>query len=409
MILRSTWYGVLVSALLLGVPAVVRPQDAAPAPTPAPTPAPPAPAPKDDKGGDIIYEKARFEKDGRVTIYLRVGHQRGRLLKAILEGVVLNTPGKPLPDVTVTPNANARLLTDKGWVLESEEMHLIIVSDLKENIPAIEAALKVLDVPDPQVYIEGRIVEMRWDRDLQIGLEGDGGTATLWSLKPGSESFLKEIRTRFNPTEALTGGPFQGSTFRFQRSSAHQGSIGGVVQAFVERGMGEILSNPRIMVESGDEALVSAGERIPYSKTILIPGGSQTSVDYEEATVMLKVRPHIVGATNVHLEIDTQVKALAGFVNFPTGTAPTFTTRKAQTKVTVTDGDEIVIGGLLQKEKSQVRRGIPFLSDIPIFGVLFGKYEETESVREILFFLKPTIIQGERGPRRPLIDPERRR
>lgn len=392
----------LVPALMAGVAVPVWPQESPPLPSEERRPA------SEKRNDDILFEKARFERDGMVTLYLRVGHGRGRLLKAILEGAPLSTPGRPTPDITVTPNSKARILTDKGWALEAETMHLLIVSDVKENIAAIESILRALDVPDPQVFIEGRIVELRWDRDLQIGVEGDGAASTLWALKSGSDAFLKEVRAKFNPTDAITGGPFQGSSFRFSRTSAHQGTLAGVIQAFVQRGKGEVLSNPRIMVESGDEALVSAGERIPYSKTILIPGGSQTSVEYEEAAVSLKVRPHIVGASSVHLEIETSVKALAGFLNFPTGTAPTFTTRQAKTQVTVKDEEEIVIGGLLQKEKATVRRGIPFLSDIPIFGLLFGKYEETETVREILFFLKPSIVRHERGPARPIIDPERR-
>ncbi len=362
-----------------------------PAQPPANPPAVQQPAQEQSVKDDILYEKWRLERNGMVTIYYRVGHDRGKLLKALLEG---------------NGDARAKILSSNGWVMESEPMHLMVVSDTKENITLVEQVLRVLDVPDPQVIIEAKVVELRWDKDMEIGFEGDSGPLSqLWIQTNDSGTFLREIRTKFNPTEAITGGPFQGSTFRFSRVSGHTGTFGGVVQAFLERGKGEILSAPRIMVDSGDEALVKAGEEFPYPEVVLHPGGSTTSVKYQPTGVTLKVKPHIVGANNVHLVLELDVKALLGFVNLPTGTAPSFTHRSAATKVTVRNGEEIVIGGLRRKEKHTLRRGLPFLSDIPIIGVLFGRYEEQEVTQEILFFIKPIIIQSGRDMPRSIIDP----
>ncbi len=385
-------------------------QDPAPArqdPPPAPPPAQPS------RQDDILFEKTRFEKDGFVTIFYRVGHERGKLLKAILEGQPLHIPGQPAPAVTVTANPRARVLSADGWALETESMHLLIVSDKKENIAFVERVLRATDVPDPQVIIEARIVELRWDRDLQFGVEGDLTTsATSWLNNSGSDAFLREIRTRYNPTEAITGGAFQGSVFRFNRTSSHQGTIGGLVQMFVQNGKAEILSNPRVIVEGGDTAEVSAGEKIPYFQTTLHPGGSTTTVAYIDTGAKLTCKPHIVGASNVHMELTIEVTALLGFVTGASGggvtqNAPSFATRKLVTKVTVHDGDEVVMGGLTRKEKTRLRRGLPFLSEIPIIGWIFGRYEENETTEEILFFIRPTIMQGARAVPAPVFDPNR--
>lgn len=366
-----------------------------------PAQAQPQPAPQDPVKDEILYEKWRLERNGMVTIYYRVGHDRGKLLKALLEGGTI--PGQ------VQGDPRARILSKDGWVMESEAMHLMVVSDTKENIGLVEQVLRVLDVPDPQIIIEAKVVELRWDKDMEFGFEGDvGPNSQLWIGSTDSGAFLRELRSKFNPTEAITGGPFQGSTFRFSRTTGHSGSIGGVVQAFLERGKGEILSAPRIMVDSGDDAIVKAGEEFPYPEVVLHPGGSTTSVKYQPTGVTLSVKPHIVGASNVHLVLNLDVKALLGFVNLPTGTAPSFTSRSAQTKVTVRNGEEIVIGGLRRKEKHTLRRGLPFLSDIPIIGSLFGRYEEQEVTQEILFFIKPIIIQSGRDMPRSIIDPGRK-
>lgn len=357
--------------------------------------------------GEILYQIGKFKRpDGLVSLCYKVGFQRGRLLKAILEGQSLHLPGQPAPIVSVTPDRKSRILSEKGYALESEEAHLLIVTDVEENVPYLEAVLKMLDVPDPQVLIEARIVELRWDSDLQYGIEGEGPNSVLYTLPTSSEAFLREIRVKFNPAEATTPGPFQGSTFRFGRTSSHQGTLSGILQAFVQRGQAEILSTPRILASNGREALVLAGERVPYSQQTNVAGAVTTTINYEDANLQLKVRPHIVGANFIQLEIDTSIKSLTGFVNLSGLTAATFSNRQAKTEVTVQSGEEIWLGGLVQKEKTKFRRGLPILSDIPIFGALFGRYEESESVREIVFTLRPVIMERERMP--SIIDPGRK-
>ena len=357
--------------------------------------------------GEILYPIGKFKRpDGLVSLCYKVGFQRGRLLKAILEGQTLQVPGQAAPIVSVSSDKKARILSDRGHALESEEAHLLIVTDAEENIAYLEAVLKMLDVPDPQVLIEARIVELRWDSDLQYGIEGDGPQSILYTLPSGSDAFLREIRAKFNPSEAQTLGPFQGSTFRFGRTSAHQGTLSGIIQAFVQRGQAEILSTPRILASNGREALVLAGERVPYSEQILQGGVTSTTIKYEDANLQLKVRPHIVGSNFIQLEIDTSIKSLTGFVNISGLSAATFSNRQAKTEVTVQSGEEIWLGGLVQKEKSKLRRGLPILSDIPIFGALFGRYEESETIREIVFTLKPVIMEREKMPN--IIDPGRK-
>ena len=386
-------------------------QDPPPPNPPVKAPEPPkaadAPKVQERPGGDILYQIGKFKRpDGLVSLCYKVGHQRGRLLKAILEGLTLHIPGQPAPTVSVTPGVAARILSPKGHALESEEAHLLIVTDVEENIAYLEAVLKMLDVPEPQVLIEAQIVELRWDSDLQYGLEGEGPNSILYSLPSGSSSFLKEIRAKFNPSEAISPSPFQGSTFRFGRTSAHQGTLAGILQAFVQRGQAEILSKPRILASNGREALVLAGERVPYSEQILSSGLVTSTIKYEDANLQLKVKPNIVGSSFIQLEIDTSIKTLTGFVNISGLAAATFSNRQAKTEVTVSSGEEIWLGGLVQREKSKIRRGLPILSDIPIFGVLFGRYEESESVREIVFTLKPIIMERERMP--SVIDPGRK-
>lgn len=387
---------------------------APPQPPPKQDPPPPPPQPPQDPtpkaADDILFEKYRYEKDGFVTIFYRVGHDRGRILKAILEGQAVSATGG---GVTVTADAakRARVLSPEGWVLETENLHILIVSDKKERIPVIEAVLRALEVPDPQIRIDAKIIELRLDKSFQFGLEGDlSATAAAWLNHADSGSFLREVRTRFNPSAVLAGGTFQGSAFRFNRDGGGQGTIGGLLQMFVESGKAQIQSQPTVIVESGSKAVISSGEEIPYFETVLHPGGSTTTAKYRKTGVTLMVTPHIVGASSVNMIMDVDVTALLGFVTGPTGTAPSFTNRKVNTILTVPDGTQVVLGGLTRTENTTTRRGLPLLSDIPIIGWLFGRYEDTQITQEIVFLIRPSIFGGRSGTPMPVfLEPEKRR
>jgi type II secretory pathway component GspD/PulD (secretin) len=72
-------------------------------------------------------------------------------------------------------------------------------------------------------------------------------------------------------------------------------------------------------------------------------------------------------------------------------------------------GEEIVIGGLIRKEKVHTRRGIPLLMDIPLIGALFSKIEEQELNTEIIFLLRPTVYPTMQHTPRGMFDPFKRK
>ncbi len=299
----------------------------------------------------------------------------------------------------------------KGRIEFSNRLRVLALTDTKENIGHVEKMLQHIHTPDRPVMIEAKVVELRWDNDLQIGVEGDlAGTALIWSQAADNGSFLREVRTRFNPTAALGATPFQGSTFRFADATAHQGTFGGLVQMFVERGRAHILSQPRILVRTDDTATIFAGEEIPYPASVTTQpvGGAITNFIYKKAGVSLEVMPRIAAPGQVSLKIKPEVTTTFGFVQIIPGTiAPQFTVRSVSTELLVRDGEEVVIGGLFNRDKTTIRRGIPFLSEIPLLGYLFGKYEDSEVIREILFFIKPTIIKSREDLPRGLILPDK--
>ncbi|GEM_PF-2433166 len=334
------------------------------------------------------YERGRVERGELVTIIYDLHHAGLAEFVRILSPLL--TPGK-------------------GHIQASDGLRALMITDTKENLPHLEKAFRLVHHSEPPIWIEAKVVEVRWTKDLQVGVEGDlNASAALFLKDANVETFIREIRVKLNPQEALLTTPFQGSTIRFNRVADNKGSVGGLLQMFQQSGRANILSQPRILLKSDQKATIFAGDEVPYPAEILVhPGGTNTTLRYRQAGVSLEVQPHLAAPGQIMLRIKPEVTTVVGFVQITATTqAPQFTVRRIETELLVRDGEEVVIGGLYRKDKVVSRRGLPFLMDIPVLGYLFGKYEEDDFIQEILFYIKPVIVKSESELPRQVIDPK---
>jgi general secretion pathway protein D len=77
------------------------------------------------------------------------------------------------------------------------------------------------------------------------------------------------------------------------------------------------------------------------------------------------------------------------------GQAPTIDTSTITTQVMVPNSDVLVLGGLLRKDRSVSKSGVPILSDIPLLGRLFTLNTVNHGKQNLLVFLKPTVLNNE--------------
>lgn len=336
------------------------------------------------------YERGRIERGELITVIYDLHHGN------LNEFVRLLSP---------------HLTPGKGQIHASDGLKALTITDTKENLPHVEKAFRLIHHAEPPIWIEARVIEVRWTKDLQIGLEGDlSATSALFVKDPNVETFIREVRVKLNPQEAILPTPFQGSTIRFNRVSDNKGSVGGLLQMFQQSGRANTLSQPRVLLKSDQRAVIFAGDEIPYPAEILVhPGGTNTTLRYRPAGVSLEVQPHLAAPGQIILKIKPEVTSVVGFVQVTSTTqAPQFAVRRIETELLVRDGEEVVIGGLYRKDKVTTRRGLPFLMDIPILGYLFGKYEDEDFLQEIIFYLKPTIVKSESDLPRQIIDPDKK-
>ncbi len=340
----------------------------------------------------LVYEQGRLvdEKKNEVTIIYRVGHGRGSLLKRILKPW-LSDDGR----IVATESLSQKVANQLNYDHVSG-LHLLLVTDKKDNIGRLEKIINILDKPIPQVTIRALIVERLIEDGMQLGVEAS------WTEtdNTGPDTKTKSVTQTFNPSDFLTTGasPFQGSTFGFtdgpDGSNITQ-SLSVDVRALLRRGNSEVLSRPFVSVNSGEEAVITSGTKVPIPSVTILPSGNErVSTDLKDVDIELKVTPHIVGEDHIHLSVKPKVEGVLRNIDIQGVPTPIISSREAHAEVTVRSGQQIVLGGLKRTEKNESVRGIPLLMDIPGLGYLFKRHEEDTTETELLFILKPDIKTG---------------
>ncbi|HHF53028.1 MAG TPA: type II and III secretion system protein, partial [candidate division WOR-3 bacterium] len=114
-----------------------------------------------------------------------------------------------------------------------------------------------------------------------------------------------------------------------------------------------------------------------------------TIVQFFDAAIKLEVTPHITPDGNITLDLHPQVSDIAGYS--PAG-QPIISNQEVQTKVTVKDGETVVIGGVLKEQKKSSKVGLPLLLRIPIIRHIFANDEKSQSKTELMIFVTPKIV-----------------
>jgi len=160
------------------------------------------------------------------------------------------------------------------------------------------------------------------------------------------------------------------------------------LSALESSGKGKVVSSPKVVTIDNKEAVIEQGTQIPYSTV----SASGTNTQFVDATLSLKVTPHITpeGSVIMKLEAKNDSQGATG----ATG-QPAINKKKATTEVLVRDGETAVIGGILQVSRKEDQAAVPWLSKIPVLGYFFKKDTNTSSNRELLIFITPKILKTE--------------
>ncbi len=236
--------------------------------------------------------------------------------------------------------------------------------------------IEKMDVLPRQAIIDARIFEIDLTDDLSFGV-----SAALQART--AEDHLT--------TGSLSGttGALSIQTFAFV-GSAREILLG--LDALRQKTRVRILEAPSVLALDGTPARINVGGSIPVpTQTYVAPaGGATTGVSYKETGTSLQIVPRISASGTVTLQIYQEVSSPGA----QTPNGPTFNQTAVETTLAVMDGQSVAIAGLIRESDSSARNGIPFLSDIPVLGSLFGRTSRSSNRSEILILITPHVIKN---------------
>jgi type IV pilus assembly protein PilQ len=283
------------------------------------------------------------------------------------------------------------LLSDRGSLTEDSRNKLLIITDVQQRIDKAKQLISILDTPERQVMIEARIVQVNsnYSRDLGVhwgvftaASEYGNGNSAIKTITSAGGNFIVDV------TEGSVG-PI--TTAAGLASQIQVGTINDMVldlqlSALESNGKGKVISTPRVTTLNGETATISQGTTIPYQTS----GADGPKTEFVNAELKLEVTPVINPDDSIILEILTTNDS----PSLTSGaTAPSIDTKKAETKVLITDGETTVIGGIFVENIQESEDGVPGLMNIPILGHLFKTQKKQTVKDELLIFITPRIVR----------------
>jgi general secretion pathway protein D len=277
-------------------------------------------------------------------------------------------------------------------VVEMQETtNSLMVSATRSKWAELKMLLDRLDKPQQQVLIETALIEISEDFGRDIGFEFANATT------PGDGVLRGSVTTSQGITEPDVNGD---RTVNIFNSGLTAGILDGqgdgefaipfILRAAQTAGEANVLSKPSVLVSNNKGATISSTDEVPFTTSTLGNVGQQETVNYKEAGITLTITPSISSSSFLRLMISLEVSSFRSATN--PDLPPPLIKRTINTEVLVPDGATMWIGGIIRDDEISTNNGIPFLSDIPLFGFLFGRKEKTTNKTILFFFCTPQII-----------------
>ena len=262
------------------------------------------------------------------------------------------------------------------------EVLIYAVPDITKHIMDI---IHKLDVPREQVMLEVLVVDLWEDTSDELGLDWSySGPHTSFSMADGTAGF--------------TGLASYASV-----AASNLVQLNLTLRALVAEKRASIRSRPRVATLNGEKAMIDISLEEYFTIATDLYGTSlRTELEVIKSGVMLEITPHIGDDGYITVDVLTEVSDVASRRNSSSnntisdGDLPVIRRRKAETRVRVKEGDAIVIGGLIETQKTTDHKSVPLLSSIPLVGGLFKSKEDSTTRKEVVIFIIPRLMnEGE--------------
>jgi pilus assembly protein CpaC len=239
-----------------------------------------------------------------------------------------------------------------------------------------------------QIVLAVKIAEVRRDALTSVGVSGLSRTA---NARTGTSVFGTD-QAFDRTTGAIT---LQGTRFLSVLTDFGTRDLLALIEAEATRGRARVLAEPTLMAADRDSASFLSGGEIPIPIATPGPGGLvQIAIVFREFGVRLNFVPEILSDSLIKLRVRPEVSSLdfANALLLSGFRIPALRTRRVESTVDVRRDRSLVISGLFNDEREQVRSGIPLLMDIPILGNLFSSTRWQRNETELVIVVTPMVV-----------------
>lgn len=379
-----------------------------------------------DQALDIVLKNNDLDKqlDGNV---LRIAtratlkaeaQEASDLAKAQAEAanVVTTTRVLSYAKATTISTTLKKFLSSRGDILADDRTNTLIIRDIPATFPVVDNLLRQLDRKSQQVEIEARVVEADRSFAREIGtMFGASGAAYS---RNSSNSFSGDSRVGASPgyfppcppvfigtTCAVPTGtsaptlvqiplltnlgataPTSGIAYMFQSANF---ALDSVIDAAESKGVGKLLSQPKIITQNNEKGTAKDGTKIPVQTVV----NNTVSVQYVDVVLEIDVTPQITADGTVYMDVTVENDQIDNGIPYVQG-IPAITTQSVETKVTVNDGATVVLGGMYVTNQQTQINDVPLVGSLPIIGNLFKHTQVSTKSDELFFFITPRILPG---------------
>ncbi|HEV2391677.1 MAG TPA: hypothetical protein VG146_04850 [Verrucomicrobiae bacterium] len=305
---------------------------------------------------------------------------------------------------------NNGTIGDAYFSIDPETHRVVYIAD-EDTARYISQVLTNLDRPKPQVLIKVVFVEVTYNNASDIGLEGGWGRQNMNGAISSASAVngfgLSGLSSVVGTNINQFGQPL--SSFSAVSPITQPGAglyqiLGQdyqvTLRAIAQAGRAKILSRPSILARNNQPATINVGQYVPLITSVSynpLNGTPINSITYTTIGVTLQVTPFITADGLIQMMVSPSISSLDPTITVPIAAgvnAPVIDNRSADTVVVTADGETVIIGGLMESDKSYTDTKIPLLGDIPILGNLFKRQQRSNAQTELLIFLTPRIVQN---------------
>lgn len=327
---------------------------------------------------------------GKSMFYYPVRNTKATDIANVLGTVNMATPLATTPATATAAAGNApaaaqpqTVSAGRALIVDEPRNGLIFQGDPAEW-ERLLPLIRQMDREARQVMIELTIAEVTLDDNDEFGVN--------WFAKNGFGRFGGKLNFGTLPATA-TGGP--GLSYLLDVA----GESRALLKAFGENSRVSILSTPRLMVKSGEEASIDVGTEVPtitarQTSPQQVEGntGLLQSIQYRKTGIILSVKPTVYSDDRVDIELSQEVSEALPLGDDDTTGSPSIFNRTVKTSLSLRDGGSIVLGGLMSNKQTNSDNGIPGLKSVPLVGNLFKSQTRKKNKTELVIMIVPYIV-----------------